>query len=133
MTNPNTNPAPLTEDALAELIQAYLKTRDAAASAKISLDAEKQRLAPYEEAKKAADAEHAEAKGELFDALGEPGAKFTTPAGTASLSRPRTTIVRELDMDALVAHLKEKHPRMLERFTVDVERTPAPRLTVKEG
>ena len=36
-------------------------------------------------------------------------------------------------MDALVAHLKEKHPRMLERFTVDVERTPAPRLTVKEG
>ena len=126
-------PDTLTDDTLAELIQAYLKTREAAASAKISLDVEKQRLVPYEEAKKAADREHAEAKGELFDALGEPGAKFTTPAGTASLSRPRTIIVRELDMDALVAHLKERHPRMLERFTVDVERTSTPRLTVKEA
>ena len=126
-------PDTLTDDKLAELIQAYLKTREAAASAKISLDVEKQRLVPYEEAKKSADREHAEAKGELFDALGEPGAKFTTPAGTASLSRPRTTIVRELDMDALVAHLKERHPRMLERFTVDVERTPNPSLTVREA
>ena len=133
MSNPDTTPAPLTEDTQAELIQTFIKTKDAAASAKASLDEAKDGLAPYEEAKKSADAEHAAAKGELFGALGEPGAKFTTPAGTASLSRPRTTIVRELDMDALVAHLKEKHPRMLERFTVDVERTPSPRLTVKEG
>lgn len=122
---------PLTEEQQAEMVQAYLKTKDQAASAKASLDDEKQRLAPFEEAKKAADKEHAEAKKALNSALGRPGAKFTTAAGTASLSRPKTTITRELDMEAFIEHMREKHPKMLERFTRDVPHTPAPRLTVK--
>lgn len=121
----------LTEDQQAELIQKFVKTKEQAASAKTSLDEEKARLAPFAEAKKAADAEHGEAKKALNEALGTPGAKFTTPVGTASLSKPKTTIVRELDMDAFIEHMKEKHPKMLQRFMRDVERTPAPRLTVK--
>ena len=131
MTDQQTTPETLTEDQQAELVQAYIKTKDQATSAKASLDDEKQRLAPFEEAKKAADKEHADAKKALNAALGRPGAKFTTAAGTASLSRPKTTVTRELDMDAFIEHMKEKHPKMLARFTRDVEHTPAPRLTVK--
>lgn len=131
MTDQQTTPEALTEDQQAELVQAYIKTKDQAASAKASLDAEKAALAPYEQAKKAADKEHADAKQALNGALAKPGAKFTTAVGTASLSRPKTTVTRELDMDAFIEHMKEKHPKLLARFTRDVERTPAPRLTVK--
>ena len=123
----------MTEERQAELIQAFLKTRDAAASAKASLDDEKQRLAPYEEAKRSADKEHAEAKAALRDALAEPGAKFATAAGVARLSKPKTTIVRELDVDAFIEHMREKHPKMVEKYVRDVAKTPSPSLTVKDA
>lgn len=130
----NATPAaePLTEDQQAEMIQTFIKTKANAESAKKSLADEKARLAPYEDAKKAADTEHAEAKRVLFDALAKPGAKFTTPAGVSSLSKPKTTIVRELDMDALVEHLHEQHPEIIAQFLRDVKRTPKPSLTVRE-
>ena len=122
----------MTEERQAELIQAFIKTREAAASAKASLDDEKKQLAPYEEAKRSADKEHAEAKAALRDALAEPGAKFATAAGVARLSKPKTTIVRELDVDAFIEHMREKHPKMIEKYVRDVTKTPAPSLTVKD-
>ena len=122
----------MTEERQAELIQAFIKTREAAASAKASLDDEKKRLAPYEEAKRSADKEHAEAKAALREALAEPGAKFATAAGVARLSKPKTTIVRELDVDAFIEHMREKHPKMVEKYVRDVAKTPSPSLTVKD-
>lgn len=122
-----------TEDQQVELIQRFLKTRDAADTAKKALADEKKRLAPFEEARKATADEHATVKRELVDALGSPGAKFNTPAGTASLSRPRRTVVLEVDMDALVEYLHAEHPEIIEKFTHRRDRTASPSLRVVGG
>lgn len=115
----------------ADLIQAYLKTRDAQAAAKAALDDEKAKLRPWEDNHNAARKEHAEVKNELTELLNDPGAKIETDSGSASLSNPKATITREVDLEALLEWAQQQHPRVVQRFTRDVAKTPAPRLTVK--
>lgn len=115
----------------ADMIQAYLKTRDAQDIAKAALDDETARLNPFKDAHNHAKADHTAAKKALTEELATPGAKIETDSGSASLSNPKSTTVREVDTEALLQWAREQHPRVVERFTHDVVKTPAPRLTVK--
>lgn len=116
----------------ADLIQNFIKTRHLQEMAKADLDEQKTNLQPWEENHRRAKHEHDTAKKAIAEELATPGAKFITDSGSASLSNPKTTIVREVDMEALLEWAKEQHPRVVDRFTNDVKKTPAPRLTVKE-